>query len=73
MNDPKADLYAHDLSGAVWRKSSASAGENECVEVTDLPGGGRAIRDSKNPHLPALCFTAAEWNAAKKGILNGEL
>jgi hypothetical protein len=73
VNAPKAELDIHDLSTAVWRKSSASAGENDCVEVTDLPGGGRAVRDSKNPHLPALRFTASEWEAAKKGILAGEL
>ncbi|MFE9425243.1 DUF397 domain-containing protein [Kitasatospora sp. NPDC006697] len=73
MNAPKADLYAYDLSDAVWRKSSASAGEGECFEVTELPGGGRAVRDSKNPHLPALRFNAAEWAAAQQGFLNGEL
>ncbi|MGA5823578.1 DUF397 domain-containing protein [Kitasatospora sp. NPDC094028] len=73
MNAPKADLYAYDLADAVWRKSSASGGEGECLEVTDLPGGGRAVRDSKNPDRAPLCFTAREWEAAKAGILAGEL
>lgn len=36
-----------DLSGARWRKSSASGGEGtECVELASSLG---AVRDSKNP------------------------
>lgn len=32
-----------------WRKSSYStSGEDTCVEVADLSGGHRAVRDSKN-------------------------
>ncbi|MYV98207.1 DUF397 domain-containing protein [Streptomyces sp. SID3343] len=73
MNDRKTDLYAHDLTAATWRKSSASAGEGECFEVTDLPGGGKAVRDSKNPGRGDLRFTAAEWAAARAGFLAGEL
>ncbi|MEU5437242.1 DUF397 domain-containing protein [Streptomyces sp. NPDC020719] len=73
MNGPKAELYAYDLSAATWRKSSHSAGEGNCVEITDLPGGGIAVRDSKNPHLEPLRFTATEWNAFRTGVLGGEL
>lgn len=72
MNGPKAELYAHDLSAATWRKSSASAGEGNCVEVTDLPGG-IAVRDSKNTHLEPLRFTTEEWNAFRSGTVSGEL
>ncbi|MEV1008495.1 DUF397 domain-containing protein [Streptomyces sp. NPDC049881] len=70
---PKEDLYAIDLSGAEWRKSPLSNGPEQCVEITDLPGGGIAIRDSKNPEREALRYTAAEWSAFKGGILNGSL
>ena len=56
-----------------WRKSSYSGAENACVEVADLPdGGGRAVRDSKNPTGPALMFTAAEWVAFTAGVRAGE-
>lgn len=73
MNDLKADLYAHDLSDATWRKASASGPENNCVEIADLPGGGKAVRDSKRPELGALRYTAAEWAAFRQGVIAGEL
>ncbi|WP_030894228.1 DUF397 domain-containing protein [Streptomyces sp. NRRL F-5053] len=57
-----ANLYAADLSGAEWRKSSYTAGNGNCVEVTDIPTvDGTAIRDSKNPHLPAARVTRDAW------------
>jgi hypothetical protein len=69
----KDDLYAIDLSAARWRKSRFSNGGNQCVEITDLPGGGVALRDSENPGFPALRYTAEEWDAFRKGVLSGEL
>jgi hypothetical protein len=73
VSTPKAELYALDLSGAVWRKASASGGEGNCVEVADLPDGGKAVRDSKRPDLAPMRYTAAEWAAFKAGVLAGEL
>lgn len=72
MNGPQAELYAHDLSAATWRKSSASGAENNCVEITDLPQGGIAVRDSKNLHREPLRFDADEWAAFREGMFNGE-
>ena len=71
--DPKADIYSHDLTDATWRKSPISASNQDCVEITDLPGGGVAVRDSKNPHRPDLRFTATEWAAFTRGIAHGML
>ncbi|MFC7895354.1 DUF397 domain-containing protein [Streptomyces sp. NPDC057381] len=53
-----------DLSSVQWRKSSYSSGTGgECVEVTeDLPGLV-PVRDSKNPHGPALVFPVEAWSA----------
>jgi Domain of unknown function (DUF397) len=59
-------------SNLTWVKSSYSGGQGgNCVEVAVLPGGGRAVRDSKNPHQPALTFTPAEWRAFTAGIRDG--
>lgn len=59
------------LSG--WRKSSYSNSEGgSCLEVLDGYPLGVPVRDSKDPHGPALIFTADSWSsfisAAKCGI-----
>jgi Domain of unknown function (DUF397) len=68
----KADLYAIDPSTLSWQKSSFTANNGQCVELAALPEGGVAIRDSKNPDGPHLCFTAGEWAAFSKGFNAGE-
>ncbi|MGH3159001.1 MAG: DUF397 domain-containing protein [Streptosporangiaceae bacterium] len=45
----------------VWRKSRRSASSGNCVEVAPLPGGGYAVRDSKNTDGPMLRFSPEEW------------
>ncbi|WP_433553049.1 DUF397 domain-containing protein [Micromonospora zamorensis] len=51
-----------DLTDASWRKSTRSAGNGgECVEYADNLPGIVAVRDSKDPHGPALTFTPAAW------------
>lgn len=47
-----------DMSGATWRKSTHSGGNNDCVELADL-GPILAVRDSKNPDGPKLAFGSA--------------
>jgi hypothetical protein len=73
VNDLKAHLYTYDLTRAIWRKASASGAEHDCVEVTDLPGGGKAVRDSKRPDVAPLRYTASEWAAFRQGVIAGEL
>lgn len=70
-------MRADDLSGAVWRRSSHSGGDNgsQCVEVAVLAGAAM-VRDSKAVAAPALAFpvaaVAAFVAAAREGDIRGE-
>jgi hypothetical protein len=55
-----------------WVKSSYSGNNGNCVEVAVLPGGGRAMRDSKDPSGPMLTFSALEFSAFVAGAVDGE-
>jgi Domain of unknown function (DUF397) len=46
-----------------WRKSSRSGNGGECVEVATRRPGAVAVRDSKDPHGPALTTTPQAWSA----------
>jgi hypothetical protein len=66
MSNQRADLTR-------WHKSSYSNGSGgNCVEVADLDGGGRAVRDSKDRSGPVLRLTAEEWAAFIAGVRGGE-
>jgi hypothetical protein len=62
---------ATDLSGAVWRRSRRSAGD-DYVEVADNLPGIVALRDSRHPDGPALVFNLHEWEAFVGGAKDGE-
>lgn len=57
-----------------WRKGTRSngSGGSNCVEVADLPAGGAAVRDSKNPGGTVLRFTSGEWLAFLESVKDGE-
>lgn len=69
-------MQATDTSGAVWRRSSHSGGDNgsQCVELALLDDGAEAlaaVRDSKMPAAPTLAFPVGTLTAfvaaAKQG------
>jgi hypothetical protein len=50
------------MDSLTWVKSSYSGGSGDnCVEVAARPGGGFAVRDSKDANGPVLDFSADEW------------
>ena len=62
---------ASALSG--WRKSSYSGSDQgDCVEVLDGFPAAVPIRDSKDPHGPALLFPAGGWSSFVTAVKGGE-
>ncbi|MEU9188028.1 DUF397 domain-containing protein [Streptomyces sp. NPDC048484] len=60
------------LSG--WRTSSYSNSEGgSCVEVVDGHPSGVPVRDSKNPHGPAVIVPASAWSSFVAALRSGDL
>jgi hypothetical protein len=63
-----------DLGTVAWRKSSYSdGGQNNCIEVADGIPGVVPVRDSKDPHGPALVFSASAWSSFVAAVKGDEL
>jgi hypothetical protein len=66
----KKDL--NNTEQLTWVKSSYSGNNGNCVEAAVLPGGGRAIRDSKDTSGPVLTFSGSEFSAFVRAAGAGE-
>ncbi|MFE2497442.1 DUF397 domain-containing protein [Streptomyces scopuliridis] len=59
---------------AAWRKSSYSNnGDGACVEVSDGHPAAVPVRDSKNPHGPAILFPTHHWSTFVTAVKHNEL
>lgn len=65
-------MSASQLQGVTWQKSSRSNPSGNCVECAVLPGGGVAVRNSRDPEGPALIYTQAEIDAFILGVRDGD-
>jgi hypothetical protein len=65
-------MSASQLQGVIWQKSGRSNPSGNCVECAALPGGGVAVRNSRDPEGPALIYTQAEIDAFIHGVRDGD-
>jgi hypothetical protein len=65
-------VSAHEPGQITYVKSSYS-GTGDCVEVGfDAKSSSVAVRNSREPQMPPLLFTAPEWKAFLQGVAAGE-
>jgi hypothetical protein len=70
-NEPAPGLAVGSLDGAIWRKSSHSGTQGNCVEVATNLSAVVAVRDSKKPDGVALIVSRAVWTALMTDLRNG--
>lgn len=56
------EAASRERAPAGWRKSRRSGASGSCVEAAPEPDLV-AVRDSKDPHGPALAFAPRAWRA----------
>lgn len=64
-------MFAPDLAGAQWTKSSFSGNGASCVEIAHGTTWV-AMRDSKDPDGPALVLDRAAMTSFLQGVRSGE-
>ncbi|GAA3368551.1 hypothetical protein GCM10020367_07360 [Streptomyces sannanensis] len=67
-------LEVSDAYIAAWRKSTYSGGDSgDCLEVNDTCPACVPVRDSKNPHGPAVVFTSPAWTSFVAAVKDADL
>lgn len=73
MSQPYNGVPADQLTDVSWQKSRFSNPSGNCVEMARLPDdAGVAVRNSRDPHGPALIYTRDEMIAFLSGAKAGE-
>lgn len=55
-----------------WRKSSYSTNGGNCIEIAEGITHMVPVRDSKDPHGPALTFTTEGWADFVSAVKGGQ-
>ncbi|MFT2017016.1 DUF397 domain-containing protein [Streptomyces sp. 796.1] len=55
-----------------WIKSSYSGSTGDCIEIDAAAPASVPVRDSKDPHGPALTFQPATWAAFLTAVKAGD-
>jgi hypothetical protein len=63
---------AREFSSLVWRKSTRSIGNGQCIEAAQLPDGRVAMRDSMDQSGPALLFGQQPWHLFLRRVKESE-
>ncbi|GAA3211844.1 hypothetical protein GCM10010468_30800 [Actinocorallia longicatena] len=56
----------------MWMKAARSNPSGNCVELSELPSGDIAMRNSRHPEGPVLVYTRAEIEAFIGGAKDGD-
>jgi Domain of unknown function (DUF397) len=57
-------------TGLNWQPSPSSNPSGNCPQYADLPDGGKAIRDDRDPGT-VVTLTAGGWEALKADVIGG--
>lgn len=58
--------------GVAWRKSTYSGTNGDCIEVGEGLADVVPVRDSKDPHGPALVFTPDAFTTFVEAVKAGQ-
>ncbi|GAA3387181.1 DUF397 domain-containing protein [Cryptosporangium minutisporangium] len=60
-------------SSVVWRKSTYSSGDGNCLEIAVTAAESVYVRDSKHPNSYVLNFSRESWTSFTSALREGEI